>query len=102
MDDIFTMYGKGFIYKTVENKKENGRDLSIIELTPKDKKKKFFKIKVTVDKTNQSIVSSQVFDKTGTTHTYLVSNQVPNLKFDDNQFVFDSKKYLGVEIIDLR
>jgi outer membrane lipoprotein carrier protein len=102
MDDIFTMYGKGFIYKTVENKKENGRDLSIIELTPKDKKKKFFKIKVTVDKTNQSIVSSQVFDKTGTTHTYLVSNQVPNLKFDDNQFVFDSKKYPGVEIIDLR
>jgi outer membrane lipoprotein-sorting protein len=102
MDDIFTMYGKGFIYKTLENKKENGKELSIIELTPKDKKKKFFKIKVTVDKTNQSIVSSQVFDKTGTTHTYLVSNQVPNLKFDDNQFVFDSKKYPGVEIIDLR
>ena len=102
MDDIFTMYGKGFIYKTLENKKEGGKDITVIELTPKDKKKKFFKIKVTVDKTNQSIVSSQIFDKTGTVHTYLVNNQVPNLKFDDNQFVFDTKKYPGIEIIDLR
>lgn len=102
MDDIFTMYGKGFLYKTLETKKENGKDLSTIELTPKDKKKKYFKIKVIVDKTNQSIISSQIFDKSGTVHTYLVNNQVPNLKFDDNQFVFDSKKYSGVEIIDLR
>lgn len=102
IDDIFTMYGKGFLYKTLETKKENGKEMVTIELTPKDKKKKFFKIKVLVDKTNQTIISSQVFDKSGTTHTYLVTNQVPNLKFDDNQFVFDPKKFPGVEIVDLR
>lgn len=102
IDDIFTMYGKGFLYKTLETKKENGKEMVTIELTPKDKKKKFFKIKVLVDKTNQTIISSQVFDKSGTVHTYLVTNQVPNLKFDDNQFVFDPKKFPGVEIVDLR
>jgi outer membrane lipoprotein-sorting protein len=102
IDDIFTMYGKGFLYKTLETKKENGKEMVTIELTPKDKKKKFFKIKVLVDKTNQTIISSQVFDKSGTVHTYLVTNQVPNLKFEDNQFVFDPKKFPGVEIVDLR
>jgi outer membrane lipoprotein-sorting protein len=102
LDDIFTMYGKGFLYKTIENKKEGAKDITTIELTPKDKKKKFFKIKVIIDKTNQTLISSQVFEKNGTIHTYTVTNQVPNLKFDDNQFVFDPKKYPGVEIIDLR
>jgi outer membrane lipoprotein-sorting protein len=102
IDDIFTMYGKGFLYKTLETKKEGNRELVTIELTPKDKKKKFFKIKVVVDKTNQTILSSQVFDKSGTIHTYTVTNQVPNFKFEDNQFVFDPKKYQGIEIIDLR
>jgi outer membrane lipoprotein carrier protein len=102
IDDIFTMYGKGFLYKTLETKKEGNREIVTIELTPKDKKKKFFKIKVVVDKTNQTILSSQVFDKSGTIHTYTVTNQVPNFKFEDNQFVFDPKKYQGIEIIDLR
>ncbi|OYU97071.1 MAG: gliding motility protein [Bacteroidetes bacterium B1(2017)] len=102
LDDIFTMYGKGFIYKTAETRKEGAKDIVVIELTPKDKKKKFFKIKVTVDKTNQTILNSQIFEKNGTIHNYSVTNQFPNLKFDDNQFTFDAKKYPGVEIIDLR
>jgi outer membrane lipoprotein-sorting protein len=76
--------------------------LVLIELTPKDKKKKYFKIKVWVDKTNQTILSSQVFDKNGSIHTYTVNNQVPNLIFQDNQFVFDVKKFPGCEVVDLR
>lgn len=102
MDDIFTMYGKGFLYKTLETKKEGAKEIVYLELTPKDKKKKFFKLKVTVDKTNQTVLSTQVFEKNGSIHTYSVTNQVPNLKFEDKKFVFDPKKYPGVEIIDLR
>jgi outer membrane lipoprotein-sorting protein len=102
MDDIFTMYGKGFLYKSLETKKEGAKEMVYLELTPKDKKKKFFKLKVKVDKTNQTILSTQVFEKNGSIHTYSVTNQVPNLKFEDKKFVFDSKKFPGVEIIDLR
>ncbi|MBC7694305.1 MAG: outer membrane lipoprotein carrier protein LolA [Burkholderiales bacterium] len=102
LDDIFTMYGKGFLYKIIEVKREGNKDITYVELTPKDKKKKFFKIKVAVDKANQTILSSQVYDKNGSIHTYSVMNQVPNLKFDDNQFEFDVKKYAGVEVVDLR
>lgn len=102
MDDLFTMYGKGFLYKTLETKKEGNKEIVVLELTPKDKKKKFFKIKLTVDKTNQTILNSQVFEKSGTIHNYSVTNQVPNIKYEDNQFVFDVKKYPGIEVIDLR
>lgn len=102
LDDIFTMYGKGFLYKQIESKKDGNKEMVLIELTPKDKKKNYFKIKVWVDKTNQTIISSQVFDKNGSIHTYTVNNQVPNLIFQDNQFVFDVKKHPGCEVVDLR
>ncbi len=102
LDDIFTMYGKGFMYKIIDTKKEGNKELVYLELTPKDKKKKYFKLKVTVDKTNQTVLSTQVFEKNGSIHTYYVTNQVPNLKFEDKKFVFDPKKYPGVEVIDLR
>jgi outer membrane lipoprotein carrier protein len=102
LDDIFTMYGKGFMYKMTEEKKEGGKDIAIVELTPKDKKKNYFKIRLTIDKTNQSIIKSVIYDKSGTIHTYTITNQVPNLKLAETFFTFDAKKYPKVEVIDLR
>jgi outer membrane lipoprotein-sorting protein len=102
LDDIFTMYDKGFLSKILDTKKEGKNDIVLVELTPKDKKKNFFKIKLTIDKTNQTIIKSQVFDKSGTIHTYLVTNQFPNIKLEDKFFVFDVKKYPKCEVIDLR
>ncbi|MBP9187363.1 MAG: outer membrane lipoprotein carrier protein LolA [Bacteroidia bacterium] len=102
LDDLFTMYDKGFLSKILETKKEGKNEIATLELTPKDKKKNFFKIKLTIDKTNQTITKSQVFDKNGTIHTYTVTNQVPNLKLEDGFFVFDVKKYPKCEVIDLR
>lgn len=102
LDDIFTMYDKGFLSKILEQKKEGKNDVAVVELTPKDKKKNFFKIKVTIDKTNQTIIKSQVFEKSGAIHTYTVTNQYPNIKLEDNFFTFDVKKYPKVEVIDLR
>jgi outer membrane lipoprotein-sorting protein len=102
IDDIFTMYNKGFLSKIAEEKKEGGREIVVIELTPTNKKKNYFKIKVTIDKTNQTILKSVVYDKNGTIHTYTITNQVPNFKLDDKTFTFDKTKYPKVEIIDLR
>ncbi|MFA6260735.1 MAG: outer membrane lipoprotein carrier protein LolA [Bacteroidia bacterium] len=102
LEDIFTMYDKGFLYKIVEEKKDAGKELVVVELTPKDKKKSFFKIKLTIDKTNQTILKSVVYDKNGTTHTYTITNQYPNVKLEDKFFSFDPKKYPGIEVIDLR
>lgn len=102
LDDIFTMYGKGFMYKMEEEKKEGSKEIAVVELTPKDKKKNFFKIRLTIDKTNQTILKSVVYDKNGTIHTYTITNQFPNIKLEDKTFVFDATKYPKVEVIDLR
>ncbi|MES2558777.1 MAG: outer membrane lipoprotein carrier protein LolA [Bacteroidota bacterium] len=102
LDDIFTMYGKGFLYKIADEMKEGSREIAVVELTPKDKKRSFHKIKLTIDKTNQTILKSVVYDKNGTIHTYTITNQFPNIKLEDKAFVFDATKYPKVEVIDLR
>ena len=102
LDDIFTMYNKGFVSKMGEVVKEGGRELTILELATKDKKKNYFKIKLFIEKNNQQIIKTVVFDKNGSIHTYTITNQIPKIRFVDGYFTFVAKKYPNVEINDMR
>ncbi|MEY2830538.1 MAG: hypothetical protein RIQ33_2396 [Bacteroidota bacterium] len=100
--DIFTMYEKGFLYQMAEVIKENGKDLQVVELTPTDKSKNYFKIKLVIDKASQSIARSKIFDKNGNVYTYYVTQFQSNQTIDDAAFTFDIKKHPGVEVNDIR
>lgn len=100
---LFTnFYDKDFLYKLNGEKKVKGKTLQEIELTPTDKSKPFFKVLLYVDKTSNVISSAKLFEKTGNRFTYAVSGMNPNAAVGDGQFVFDSGKYPGVEVVDLR
>ncbi|MEQ1799987.1 MAG: outer membrane lipoprotein carrier protein LolA [Lacibacter sp.] len=95
-------YDKDYLYKLNGDKKEAGKTLQEIELTPYDKSKSFFKVLVWVDKKTQAIFSTKVLEKSGNKYTYTVSTFNGNAAVNDTQFVFDKKKYPGVEVVDLR
>jgi len=100
---LFTnFYDKDFLYKLNGEKKVGGKTYQEIELTPVDKTKPFFKVLVSVDKASKLINSTQVFEKNGNRYTYAMSNIVTNSAIGDDMFAFDTKKYPGVEVIDLR
>lgn len=100
---LFTnFYDKDFLYKLNGEKKQAGKTLQEIELTPYDKSKPFFKVYVWVDKATKTIYSTRVMEKSGNRYTYTVSALNGNVTLQDAQFVFDQKKYPGVEVIDLR
>lgn len=100
---IFTnFYDKDFLYKLNDEKTAAGKTTQEIELTPIDKTKPFFKVLIFVDKTTQTITSTKVFEKAGNKYTYSIANMNTKTPVADTQFVFDSKKYPGVEVIDLR
>ena len=100
---IFTdFYDKDFLYKLNGEKTENGKVIQEIELTPTDKTRSFFKVLVYVDKKTKNISSSKVLEKSGNKYTYGISNLNGNSNIPDEQFVFDKKKYPGVEEVDLR
>jgi chaperone LolA len=100
---LFTnFYDKDFLYKLNGEKKEGGRVLQEIEMTPVDKNKPFHKVYILVDKANQTIYSTRVLEKNGNKYTYTVSNLNGKATLSDAVFVFDKTKYPGVEEVDLR
>jgi outer membrane lipoprotein-sorting protein len=100
---LFTnFYDKDFLYKLNGEKKVGARQMQEIELTPTDKSKAFHKVYLLVDKAQKSIHSAKILEKNGNVYTYTVSNFNGKAVIPDAQFVFDKKKYPGVEEIDLR
>ncbi len=96
---LFTnFYDKDFLYKLNSEKK----GIQEIELTPTDKSKPFFKVLIFVKKATQTISSTKVFEKAGNRFTYSVSGMNSSANVADAVFIYDPKKYPGVEVVDLR
>lgn len=99
---IFTIYEKGFKYLYTEDSKVDGRACYVIDLVPTDDKRSFFKIRLKIDKISKLITNALIFDKNGSRYTYAIKSFTPNVNVQESIFTFDSKKYPGVEVVDLR
>lgn len=98
---LFTnFYDKDFLYKLNGTVKMNGKNMKEVELTPIDKTKPFHKVLVYVD--NNAINTTKIFEKNGNRYTYSTNALITNGNIPDATFVFDAKKYPGVEVVDLR
>jgi len=100
---LFTnFYDKDFLYLMNGEKKVGKKTVQEIEMTPTDKSKNFHKVYLQIDKSAKTIYSTKVLEKAGNRYTYTVSNMKTNGSMADNLFIFDKKKYPGVEEVDLR
>jgi len=100
---LFTnFYDRDFLYKLNGEKKAGGKTVQEIELTPTDKTKPFHKVYVLVDKATKNIYSARFLEKNGNRYSYTVNSINPNAAVADAAFVFDKRKYPGVEVVDLR
>lgn len=100
---LFTnFYDQDFLYKLNGEKKEGTKTIQEIEMTPIDKTKPFHKVYVYVNKATKTLSSTKVLEKAGSRYTYTVNTLTPNSTIADTQFIFDAKKYPGVEVVDLR
>ena len=100
---LTNFYDKDYLYKLNGTVAVNGKSAQEIELTPNDKNKPFFKVLVYVSKLTRNIVSTKVFQKNGARFTYTLNTFAANSPaIKDEDFVFDQKKYPGVDVVDLR
>lgn len=100
---LFTnFYDKDFLFVLTPEVKHDGKTFQVVELTPIDKSKPFFKVVLEVDKATKVIMSTRVFEKSGNRYLYSISAMTTNMAISDDAFVFSAKKYPGVEVIDLR
>lgn len=101
--NIFTIYEKGWLSKYNGEQKVKNVSYQLIELVPEDaKSKNIFKVKLTINKTQKTISSAIIYDKNGNIQTIDVDTFTPDGAKDESIFVFNSEKYPGSEIMDLR
>ena len=99
---IYTIYREGYKYSFVDEKKQKGQVVQVVDLEPENKDEPFFKIRLTIDKEDKTLTNYTVFDKNGNRYIWTVSDFEPDLKLTASQFEFDPSQYKDVEIIDLR
>ena len=99
---IYEIYKKGFKYLYLKDDTEGGVLCEVIDLVPEKKDSQYFKIRMNISKKDRSIKSWTMFDKGGNRYTYSITKFVPDVKVEDSFFSFDTKKYPGVDVIDLR
>ncbi len=99
--EIFTIYKKGFNSKYVGETLVGGKKIQKIELTPTNKSKPYFKVKLDIDKASHKVVNMSVLNKNGVNATYSIKSFQANLTMNDTFFKFDTKSKPGVVVIDL-
>lgn len=95
-------YDKDFYSLLTGEKKVGAKTVQEVQMTPVDKSKNFHTVNLQIDKATQSIYSTKVMEKDGTRYTYTVTTMKTNVPAADAMFVFDQKKYPGVNVEDLR
>lgn len=100
---LFTnFYDKDFLFILNPDVKRAGKTYQVVELTPIDKTKPFFKVLLEVDRATKIIMSTQVFEKSGNRYLYAINTISTTSVIPDDTFAFNVKKFPGVELIDLR
>lgn len=100
---LFTnFYDKDFLFVMGKDIKRDGKTFQVVELTPIDKTKPFFKVILEIDKSTKVLMSTRVFEKSGNRYLYAINSMATSSVIADDNFVFTAKKYPGVEVIDLR
>ena len=99
---IYTLYKKGYKYAYVQEAKEGGEVVDVIELSPEDRNNPVFKVRLKVSKADKSVKSWQMFKKNGNRYTFKINKFIPNVPVDATTFNFDKSKYKGIKVIDLR
>jgi len=99
---LFTMYEHGYKYLYTGMQKINGKVYQVIDLSPEDDKKEYYKIRLLIDKLKKQIYSALIFDNNDNKYNYTLRNFITNTPIMDNIFTFDAKEHPGVEVVDLR
>ena len=99
---LTNFYDKDFLYKLNGERKEGGKTLQEIELTPTDKSRPYHKVYLWIDKAGQTIYSARFLEKSGGRYSYTINSLKPTATVADSYFTFDKSKYPGVEVVDLR
>jgi outer membrane lipoprotein-sorting protein len=98
---LFTIYKSGFKYLKFGTETIDGKIYQLIDLSPDDINKPYFKIRCWISDSND-LFMIRYFQKDGTRISFQFKNFRTNVKTNDTDFIFQVKDFPGVEVIDMR
>lgn len=100
-DQIFTVKEDDFFFKLNGTVDLDGEQTNEIELTPKDKEKPYYKIKMYSTLADNKVVKV-VFYESQALYSIIIEDQVPNTEMAESTFSIDDTKFDKNKIEDLR
>ena len=73
-----------------------------IDLFPFDLEKPYHTIRLLICKDSYQLLSMQTFEKQGVIHTIAVTGYTPDVKLDEDFFVFHPERHSDIEVVDTR
>lgn len=98
---ILNNWTTNFKAKYIKESVEFGKVYQVVDLTPL-KTKSYYKVRLYIDNTLQQIASTIIYDKNGSTFTYVVTKFTSDLTMADTMFTFSTTDYPDAEINDMR
>lgn len=99
---LLNIYKSGFKLDYKGEKRENGKQVYTIEMTPQSKKSEVVKFILKIDKATHLFTQITVKDKNGINNVLMIRKTEKTQTLSDTFFTFNKKEYPNVEIIDLR
>ncbi len=100
-NNLLTAYNKDYKSNFVKEAFVYGTSAYIIDLKPSEGKS-FSKVRLTIDKEKMQILDITIFDKNGSTYSYVISKFIPNIEMADGLFYFDTNNFPDVDVVDMR
>lgn len=100
---MLTIYEKGFKYKFIQDRFEQGIATNIIDLYPEDiKNSEYSRVRLSIDKDKLQLWKIEYVAKDKNVYIISVNSFATNPTVADSDFVFSTAKHPKVEIIDER
>lgn len=98
---VYKMYKKGFKYLLVGSETVDKVAYHVIDLVPEDKNLDYFKLRLLINKSTNTLGSWKFFQKNGMRFTFKIQKFEKDIQVKDAFFRFNKTKYPNVLEVDL-
>ncbi len=98
---LLTAYNDDYRSKFIKESFQYGATVNIIDLTPLEGKS-YYKVRLIIDKEKDQLHDITIFDKNGSTYSYIIKEFTPNVEVEASEFTYNEADYPSVDVIDMR
>lgn len=98
---LLSSYNKDYRSKFIKEDFLYETTVNIIDLTPIEGKS-YSRVRLVIDKSKDQLLEITIFDKNGSTYSYVINKFEPNIEASEDDFTFKVSDFQGVDVIDMR